>query len=97
MSIYGCNIAKGASDYDDHDHSWWVYFKDLKMFVLLPPGKVPVIDDYPIPFAPSDEEWDITLPWPAHITFGSILLSFGHRCQLTLSFYCKTDFCSKVT
>jgi hypothetical protein len=56
MSIYGCNIAKGASDYDDHDHSWWVYFKDLKMFVLLPPGKVPVIDDYPIPFAPSDEE-----------------------------------------
>jgi hypothetical protein len=56
MSIYGCNIAKGASDYDDHDHSWWVYFKDLKMFVLLPPGKVRVIDDYPIPFAPSDEE-----------------------------------------
>ena len=54
MSISGRDIAKAASDYNGHDHSWWVYSKELKMFIPLPAGKVPVIDDYPIPLASSE-------------------------------------------
>ena len=56
MSISGHDIAKAASDYNGHDHSWWVYSKELKIFIPLPAGKVPVIDDYPIPLAPSDDK-----------------------------------------
>lgn len=79
MSISGRDIAKAASDYDGHDHSWWVYSKELKIFIPLPAGKVPVIDDYPIPLAPSDDKQDFTSSWPAQ----SCSVRFcSHCCQL---------------
>lgn len=43
MTTYGPNITKGS--FEDADYDWWVYSKDLKTFVPLPPGKVPVIGD----------------------------------------------------
>ncbi|KAH9027206.1 hypothetical protein EDB84DRAFT_1272810 [Lactarius hengduanensis] len=43
MTTYGCGIAKGT--YDTDDYAWWVYSRELKEYVPLPPGKVPVFND----------------------------------------------------
>ncbi|KAH9072410.1 hypothetical protein EDB83DRAFT_2517174 [Lactarius deliciosus] len=43
MTSYGCGIAKGTHDTDDY--TWWVYSRELKEYVPLPPGKVPVFND----------------------------------------------------
>ncbi|KAI9440749.1 hypothetical protein H4582DRAFT_1811407 [Lactarius indigo] len=43
MTTYGSGIAKGT--YDTDDYTWWVYSQELKEYVPLPPGKVPVFDE----------------------------------------------------
>ena len=37
-------VKSGTLD-DDVDYVWWVYLKDLGMYVPLPMGKVPVLLD----------------------------------------------------
>jgi hypothetical protein len=48
-TTHGCAIVnkKEPSTYDPDDYTWWVYSKDLKMDVPLPPGKVPVLAEDP--------------------------------------------------
>ncbi|KAH9083598.1 hypothetical protein EDB83DRAFT_2511911 [Lactarius deliciosus] len=41
MTAFGPNITNGGQD----DHTWWVYSRDLKTYVPLPPGKVPMLAD----------------------------------------------------
>ena len=41
---YGPDVRSGNCE-DDADHTWWVYSKELLMFVPLPMGKLPVLDD----------------------------------------------------
>jgi hypothetical protein len=50
-TTHGRAIVKGNCNGDDF--TWWVYSKDLKMDVLLPPGKVPVLTNDP-PFTDED-------------------------------------------
>ena len=44
MTIYRPAVKSGSWD-DDADYTWWVFSKELKMYVPLPIGKVPVLDD----------------------------------------------------
>lgn len=48
MTAWGHDIVNkqpGPWDHDPVDYQWWVYSKDLKMAVPLPPGKVPILAD----------------------------------------------------
>ncbi|KAI9444439.1 hypothetical protein BJY52DRAFT_1128191 [Lactarius psammicola] len=47
MTTFGRAIVKKKAGYEfeANDYTWWVYSKDLKMNVPLPPGKVPVLAD----------------------------------------------------
>ncbi len=42
MTMYGPGIATGRRE-DNADYVWWVYSKDLKMYVPLLPDNVPII------------------------------------------------------
>ncbi|KAN0131058.1 hypothetical protein V8E53_011191 [Lactarius tabidus] len=42
MTIYGPAVKSGSWD-NDADYTWWIYSKELKMYVPLPMGKVPVL------------------------------------------------------
>lgn len=44
MTIYGPAVKSGGWD-DDADYMWWVYSKEMSMYVPLPMGKVPVLND----------------------------------------------------
>ena len=41
---YSPDVRSGNCE-DDADHTWWVYSKELLMFVPLLMGKLPVLDD----------------------------------------------------
>jgi hypothetical protein len=43
MTIYGPGVKSGSCE--DEDYTWWVYSKDLMMYVPLPMDKVPVLPD----------------------------------------------------
>jgi hypothetical protein len=40
---YSPDVRSGNCE--DVDHTWWVYSKELLMFVPLPMGKLPILDD----------------------------------------------------
>ena len=42
-TLYGPAVKLGSLD-DDVDYIWWIYSNDLKMYIPLPMGKVPVIE-----------------------------------------------------
>jgi hypothetical protein len=44
MTIYGPGVKSGSCE--DEDYTWWLYSKDLKMYVPLPMDKVPILPDY---------------------------------------------------
>ena len=44
MTIYGPAVKSGSWD-DDMDYTWWVYLKEMNMYVPVPMGKVPVLDE----------------------------------------------------
>jgi hypothetical protein len=42
---YGPDVRSGnhVPNHEDDDHTWWVFSKELAMFVPVPMGKVPVL------------------------------------------------------
>ena len=44
MTIHGPTVKSGSWD-DDVDYTWWVYLKEMNMYVPVPMGKVPVLDE----------------------------------------------------
>ncbi|KAI9437879.1 hypothetical protein BJY52DRAFT_1207063 [Lactarius psammicola] len=50
MMVFGPGVISGNCE--DKDYTWWVYPKDLKMYVQLPTDKVPVFaDNSPAPLS----------------------------------------------
>ncbi|KAI9457459.1 hypothetical protein BJY52DRAFT_1120377 [Lactarius psammicola] len=50
MTVFGPGVVSGNCK--DEDYTWWVYSKELKMYVRLPVNKVPVFpDDTPAPLS----------------------------------------------
>ena len=43
MTTYGPGIRSGSCE--DEDYTWWVYSKDLEMYIPLPMNKLPVLCD----------------------------------------------------
>ena len=44
MTVYGPAVKSGSCE--DEDYTWWLYSKELKMYLQLPMNKVPVLEDY---------------------------------------------------
>ena len=42
MTVYGPAIRSGS--WEDEDYMWWLYSKELKMYLPLPINKVPVLE-----------------------------------------------------